>query len=87
MSEIQITEFLNSGNQDGKDKGFPQLSGHMDSGGRNPTLSLHSIWKAESIPLILLPYPSLVQKRSPFTTGLRETAREFSGRQQVQPKF
>ena len=41
-------------------------------GVRVPLYLWHSSRKAETIPLLLLPYPSLIQKRYPFTAGLTE---------------
>ena len=41
-------------------------------GVRVPLYVGHSWWKAEPIPLLLLPYPSLIRKRYPFTAGLTE---------------
>ena len=32
----------------------------------------HSTWKAEPIPFLSLPYPSLIRKRHPFIAGLTE---------------
>ena len=41
-------------------------------GVRVPLYLGHSWWKAELIPLLSLPYPSLIRKRYPFTAGLTE---------------
>ena len=39
-------------------------------GVRVPLYLGHSWWKAEPIPLLSLPYPSLIRKRYPFSAGL-----------------
>ena len=41
-------------------------------GVRVPLYLGHSWWKAEPIPLLSLPYPSLIRKRYPFSAGLTE---------------
>ena len=41
----------------------------------------HSWWKAEPIPLLSLPYPSLIRKRYPFTAGLIERVFQSSQRE------
>ena len=41
-------------------------------GARVPLYLGHSWWKVEPILLLSLPYPSLIQKRYPFTAGLTE---------------
>ena len=53
-------------------------------GVRVPLYLGHSWWKAEPIPLLSLPYPSLIRKRYPFSAGLTE--RVFS-RRMAQPSL
>ena len=45
---------------------------------RVPLYHGHSEWKAELIRLVSLPYPSLIQKRYPFTAGLTERVLQSS---------
>ena len=49
-------------------------------GVRVPLYLGHSWWKAEPIPLLSLPYPSLIRKRYPFSA-------EFSSRRMAQPSL
>ena len=52
-------------------------------GVRVPLYVGHSWWKVEPIPLLSLPYPSLMRKRYPFTAGLTE----FSSRRMARPSL
>ena len=45
---------------------------HRDYGGKRPTVTWASIWEAEPIPLLLLPYLSLIGSRYPFTVWSTE---------------
>ena len=53
-------------------KYFLEPNGRKGNAGRRPSYLGHSIVKADPIPLLSLPYPSLIRKADAFTGALKE---------------